>query len=110
MSDQCTCGHHADSSGFSAGLMLGLIIGGAGGYLLSTDKGQELLAKLKEEGGEKVKEFLDNPQIEGKLAELENVMQQARSVVNQAASQVAEATEDKSKKNFFQKHGLSLGK
>lgn len=101
-----------DSSGFAAGLMLGLIIGGAGGYLLNTDKGQELLDKLKAEFGDKLQGFTDNPDISKKLKDLEKTMLEAKAVVSQAANKVADATDDKSdsKKNFFQKHGLSLGK
>lgn len=101
----------SDSSGFSAGLLLGLIIGGAGGYLLSTEKGQELLASLKEGAGDKLKEFTSNPALADKLSELEGVMQQARQVVNQTASKVAESTaEPPKKKLFFSRSGLRLGK
>lgn len=110
MTRQCNCNHN-DSSGFSAGLMLGLIIGGAGGYYLSTDQGKEILDKLKGEAGEKVKEILDNPSVANKLADLEATMQQAREVVNQAATKVADVTaKSEPKKNFFQKMGVSLGK
>lgn len=111
MSDQSAS--NQDSSGFAAGLVLGLIIGGAGGYLLATDKGQELLTKLKEEAGDKWKDFVDNPALSDKLADLEHVMQQARQVVNQTATKVADATEPPArtpKKNFFQRMGSSLGK
>ncbi len=102
---------HSDSSGFATGFFLGLIVGGAGGYLFSTEKGQELITTLKEHGGEKLKEIVDNPALEDKLKELESTMQQARAVVNQAATQVAERTAPSPpKKSFFQKHGLSLGK
>jgi len=104
-------GANQDSSGFAAGLMLGLIIGGAGGYYLSTSEGREILEKLKGEAGEKVKEILDNPNVSGKLADLEATMQQAREVVNQAATKVKDATaKEAPKKNFFQRAGLSLGK
>lgn len=107
---QCNC-DHSDSSGFSAGLMLGLILGGAGGYYLSTPQGQDIVAKLKGEAGDKLKEMLDSPEISTKLAELESTMQEARAVINQTAVKVATATEVKEpKKTFFQRAGLSLGK
>ena len=100
-----------ESSGFAAGLMLGLIIGGAGGYLLNSEKGQELLDKLKEEFGDKLGGLLDNPSVSSKLADLEKTMNEAKAIVNETATKVADATASpEPKKNFFQKHGLSLGK
>lgn len=114
---------HSDSSGFATGFLLGLMVGGAGGYLLSTEKGQELVASLKEQGGEKLKSLTDNTELGDKLAELEETMQKAKSIleegkssakagIHEAATTVAEKTANgkSSKKNFFQKHGLTLGK
>lgn len=115
------CDHH-DSSGFTSGFLLGLIVGGAGGYLLTTEKGQALLAELKAASGDKLKEIADNPLIADKLADLEKTMAEARAAlksgsasarekVHQAAQQVAEVTssqEAKSKKNFFFKRGRAL--
>lgn len=100
-----------DNSGFAAGLMLGLIIGGAGGYLLNSEKGQELLETLKQEFGDKLHGLFDNPNVSAKLADLEETMQQAKALVNKTATKVADVTaSSEPKKNFFQKHGLSLGK
>lgn len=111
-----------DASGFASGFLLGLIVGGAGGYLLSTDKGQELIEELKENGGEKLKELAENPIIADKLAELERTMAQARATlqtsqstaqakVHDVATQIAQATApEQPKKTFFQRHGISLGK
>lgn len=122
MADCPHCSSRGDSSGFASGLLLGLILGGAGGYLLSTEKGQEILANLKENGGEKLKEIMDNPAIADKLADLESTMKQARATlenasadaqakIHDAASRVAEVTAPpEPKKTFFQKHGISLGK
>lgn len=101
---------------------MGLIVGGAGGYLLSTDKGKELIENLKENGGEKVKEIMANPVIADKLADLEKTMAQARASlqntqsdaqakVHEVASQIAEATAPaQPKKNFFKRMGETLGK
>ena len=116
--------YHSDSSGFTSGLLLGLIIGGAGGYLLSTEKGQELLESLKENAGEKLKELADNPALADKLSELEGVMQQARETLESgkksALTQVHEVAErvaletapptPKKRKNFFSRAGSRLGK
>jgi hypothetical protein len=115
---------HSDPSGFASGFLLGLIVGGAGGYMLSTDKGQELIESLKENGGEKVKEIMENPMIADKLADLEKTMAEARATlqntqtdatakVHDVAAQIAAATAPpvkEPKKNFFQRHGMSLGK
>lgn len=114
---------NADPSGFTAGLLLGLMLGGAGGYLLSTDKGKELLASLKENAGEKFKELAENPAIADKLADLEKTMAEAQSIlkntetdarekVHEVAARVAESTAARSapKKNFFHRMGAKLGK
>lgn len=117
MSDCPHCTDKHDSSGFTSGLFLGLIFGGAGGYLLSTDKGRQLLNTLKEGAGDKLQELADNPAISDKLAELEDTMRQARESVSettqsarerihQAAEEVARATEPekkKSKRTFFRR-------
>lgn len=104
-----------DSSGFTAGLLLGLVTGAASAhFLLSTDKGKELLNKLKENAGDAIKELGDNPALASKIADLQKTMDQARATINSAAEKVAVATESPKhsspKKNFFQKLGSSLGK
>ncbi len=112
-----------DSSGFASGFLLGLIVGGAGGYMLSTEKGQEIIESLKENGGEKVKEIMANPIIADKLADLEKTMAEARATmqktstqatarVHEVAAQVAAATAtpEPPKKNFFFRSGSPLGK
>lgn len=104
-----TCPNHSDSSGFTSGFLMGLIVGGAGGYLLSTEKGQELLSNLKENAGDKLSEVMDNPVIADKLADLETTMQEARETINSttkdaksrvhtAAQEVARVTEPPKKK------------
>lgn len=121
MSDCPHCQGSHDSSGFTSGFFLGLILGGAGGYLLSSDKGKEILDNLKELGGDKLKEITDSPMISDKLKELESTMaearaalesgsDQAREKIHQAAEQVAAATSDQptSKKLTFFKRGRSL--
>lgn len=110
----CTCGsHHNDSSGFTAGLLLGLVTGAASAHFLtSTKKGQELLTTLKANAGDAIKELGDNPALADKIADLQKTMDVARATINTAAERVAGATETKksTKKNFFQKMGASLGK
>lgn len=123
MSDCSHCSGRGDSSGFTSGLLLGLVLGGAGGYLLTTEKGQELLDNLKENAGDKIKELIDNPAIAEKLKDLETTMNDARatlanssldarSKIHTAASHVADLTapEPAPKKNFFKRMGESLGK
>lgn len=100
---------------------MGLIVGGAGGYLLSTEKGQELLSSLKENAGDKLSEVMDNPVIADKLADLETTMQQARetiestthdarSRVHTAAQEVAKVTQPvkTKKKNTFLRRGTPV--
>ena len=108
------CSHHNDSSGFTSGLLLGLVLGAAGTqFLNSTEKGQELLKNLKENAGDALKDLGDNPALADKIADLQQTMDKARETINSAAGRVAnatEATKHPTKKNFFQKMGASLGK
>lgn len=110
----CKCSNHNDSSGFTAGLLLGLVTGAASAhFLMSTEQGKELLAKLKENAGDALKEIGDNPALADKIADLQKTMDKARATINTAAGKVAEVTEPAKsppKKNFFQKMGASLGK
>lgn len=109
----CNCANHNDSSGFTAGLLLGLVTGAASAhFLMNTDKGKELLETLKENAGDAIKELGDNPALTDKIADLQKTMDKARATINNAAEKVAGATQTKkpTKKNFFQKLGASLGK
>ncbi len=103
-----------DGSGFTAGLLLGLVTGAASAhFLMNTEKGKELLATLKDNAGDAIKELGDNPILAGKIADLQKTMDAARATINTAAEKVAVATElpkHAPKKNFFQKLGASLGK
>ena len=112
MSD-CNCGQHHDASGFTSGLLLGLVLGAAGVHFLSSsDEGQEILSRLKESAGDTLKDLGENPVLSEKIQELQKTMDAARATINDAAEKVADATEKTkpSKKNFFQKMGASLGK
>ncbi len=108
----CQCDNHNDASGFTAGLLIGLVMGAASAHFLSnTEKGKELLESLKENAGDALKEIGDNPVLADKIADLQKTMDAARATINDAAEKVAEATDPKkpeSKKNFFQKMGASL--
>lgn len=109
----CNCASHSDSSGFTAGLLLGLVTGAASAhFLLNSDKGKELLATLKENAGEALKEIGENPALAAKIADLQKTMDAARATINSAAERVADATVSQKppKKNFFQRMGASLGK
>ncbi len=110
----CKCSTHQDSSGFTSGLLLGLVLGAAGvHFLTSSDEGKEILAKLKESAATTLKDLGENPALADKIADLQKTMDQARATINNAAEKVVEATEVKKpepKKNFFQKMGASLGK
>lgn len=110
----CKCGNNHDSSGFTSGLLLGVVLGAAGvHFLTSSDEGKQILSKLKESASDTLKDLGDNPILADKIADLQKTMDQARATINTAAERVAEATEDvkpSPKKNFFQKMGASLGK
>lgn len=115
----CKCANHNDSSGFTAGLLLGLVTGAASAhFLMNTEKGKELLETLKDNAGEAMEAIKDNPALADKIADLQKTMDKARATINQAAEKVADATEPVGarrgspahKKNFFQKLGASLGK
>ena len=110
----CACGDHHDSSGFTSGLLLGLVLGAAGIHFLSiSEEGKEILSKLKETAKDTMKDLGNNPKLASKIEELQKTMDQARATINSAAEKVAEATEvvkPSPKKNFFQKMGASLGK
>lgn len=122
MSDCKNCSANHDSSGFTSGLLLGVVLGAAGlHFLTSSEEGKTILAKLKENASETLKDLGDNPALADKIADLQKTMDQARATINNAAERVAEATdksaftspkhsEGGSKKNFFQKMGASLGK
>jgi hypothetical protein len=110
----CNCGKGHDSSGFTSGMLLGLVLGAAGVHFLSnSDEGKEILSKLKESTSNALKDLGENPALADKIADLQKTMDQARATINSAAEKVVEATEVKKpepKKNFFQKMGASLGK
>lgn len=117
------CQNSSGVSGFTSGFFLGLLVGGAGGYLLSTEKGKELLADLRENASDKLSELAENPLITDKLADLEKTMLEARSVIDatsqnakekihEATSSLADITAEpeKPKKNFFFQGGSPLNK
>jgi hypothetical protein len=110
----CSCAKNHDGTGFTAGLLLGLVTGAASAHFFTnTEKGRELLATLKENAGEALKDLGDNPALSEKIADLQKTMDQARQTINAAAEKVVDATEAPKhapKKNFFQKMGASLGK
>ena len=115
MSD-CTCSQHHDASGFTSGLLLGLVLGAAGVHFLSSsEEGKEILSRLKDSASDTLKDLGENPALTEKIQELQKTMDQARETINSAAERVADATEavpaaKSPKKNFFQKMGASLGK
>lgn len=110
----CKCGTRHDSSGFASGLLLGVVLGAAGVHFLSSsDEGKEILARLKENTSEALKDLGDNPALADKIADLQKTMDAARATINTAAEKVVEATEAKKpepKRNFFKNLGASLGK
>jgi hypothetical protein len=108
------CSNHQDSSGFTSGLLLGVVLGAAGlHFLTNSEEGKEILSKLKENASETLKDLGENPVLVDKIQELQKTMDAARATINSAAEKVAEATggvKPSPKKNFFQKMGASLGK
>ncbi|KKU89276.1 MAG: hypothetical protein UY18_C0001G0008 [Microgenomates group bacterium GW2011_GWF2_47_9] len=122
MTNSCPQCQSSGNSGFSAGVLLGIVLGGAGGYLLWSEKGQELLDSLKSGASEKILELAENPAIADKLADLETTMRQARatlqntaegaeSKIHSAATFIATSTAPTTpKKTFFRRMGASLGK
>lgn len=105
-----------DASGFTSGLLIGLIMGAAAAhYLENTEEGKDILATLKDRAGDALKEAKENPALAEKIAQLEETMNAARATINQAAEKVVEVTEEPvksapKKKNLFQKMGVSLKK
>lgn len=118
MTDCSNCSSNHDGSGFSSGLLLGLILGAAGIHFLnSSEDGKEILSRLKDSASKTLKDLGENPDLSDKIKELQKTMDVARATINSAAEKVAVATESPrhsasggSKKNFFQKLGSSLGK
>ena len=113
----CTCQSRHDSSGFTSGLLIGLVFGAAAAHFLNnTERGQEILANLKENASEALKDVSENPALVEKIADLQKTMEEARATINSAAERVAEATEPpvekpaEPKKNFFRSFGHTLGK
>lgn len=110
----CSCSNHHDGSGFTSGLLLGLILGATGVHFLSdSEEGKEILSRLKDSASETIKDLGENPALSDKIKELQKTMDAARATINTAAERVVEATETSKpipKKNFFQKMGASLGK
>lgn len=118
MSD-CQCSTNHDASGFTSGLLLGLVLGAGGIHFLETsNEGREILSKLKKSAGETLKDLGENEAISDKIADLQKTMDAARATINSAAEKVANATEPVGssrtapthKKNFFQRLGATLGK
>ncbi|MFZ2199973.1 MAG: YtxH domain-containing protein [Microgenomates group bacterium] len=114
MSDCKHCSDHHDSSGFTSGLLLGVVLGAAGvHFLTSSEEGKEILTRLKENASDTLKDLGENPALANKIADLQKTMDQARATINTAAEKIVVATETPKhhpKKNFFQKLGASLGK
>lgn len=113
--NDCSCSHHSDTSGFTSGLLIGLVAGAAAAHFLNnTERGQEILATLKENAGEALKEVGENPALAEKLEDLEKTVAAARATINSAAERVAAVTEPEKpaepKKNFFKSFGRTLGK
>jgi len=110
----CNCSNRHDSSGFTSGLLVGLVLGASGVHFLeSSDEGKEILNRLKENAGATLKDLGENPILAEKIQDLQKTMDVARATINTAAGRVVEATEIQKpipKKNFFQKMGASLGK
>jgi hypothetical protein len=105
-----------DASGFTSGLLIGLIVGAsAAHYLENTEEGKEILAALKDRASDALHDAKENPALAEKIAQLEATMNAARATINQAAEKVVEVTEEPvksapKKKNLFQKMGVSLKK
>lgn len=101
---------HYDRSGFNLGMMLGLIAGAAAGYFFTTDKGKELLHNLTDNAQGALESIASSEAVQEKIAQTEEVLEQARVAVNEKASALARATEapvDR-KPHFFQRRGSSL--
>jgi hypothetical protein len=62
-----------DQSGFAAGLLLGLVIGGAGGYFLTTPQGRALLKQLTEQAGDKFEDLKKTEIFQSLVSKLETL-------------------------------------
>ena len=103
---------HHDKSGFTSGMFMGVVVGAAVGYYLSTEQGKELLARFTEKASGKIQEISKDENIDDAIQVIEEKVEQAREAVNEAAGKVAEATtktpKAAPKPRFFQRSGNPL--
>ncbi len=83
-----------NNSGFTLGLLVGIVAGAAVGYFATTDKGKEILEKLADNAGlvlDNVKDKLEENQIvQDKLAAAQEAIDQAKEVVGESVQKVTE--------------------
>ncbi|MEI6690217.1 MAG: YtxH domain-containing protein [bacterium] len=107
-------------SGFSSGFLLGLVIGGAGGYFLTTDEGRALLKTLTSQFGDKLQDLEGNDTVKllvSKVNEFQveknEALDVAREKVNEVATRVVESTSNAKppvKRHLFFSGGSPLKK
>ena len=101
---------HHDRSGFGSGMFMGVILGAAVGYFLSTKQGKIILANWSDKAHDKIDELKHDENIGDALQTIEEKVAQVKEVVNEAASKVTESTGDpaKPKPRLFKRSGSPL--
>jgi hypothetical protein len=101
MTDQLATPNLKDQSGFSAGFLLGLAVGGAGGYFLSSPHGRSILKNLSPTIKDKLKELENNENVQDLINNLSGLMEAG-------AEKIEETKEATPPKRFFFSGGSPL--
>lgn len=81
----------SDQSGFASGFLLGLVVGGAGGYFLTTNQGRKLLKDLTAQAGDKFESLKDLELVQNLLSKLDNLPTSEEEVINLAKAKLGAA-------------------
>lgn len=101
MSTNSTTTTNSEPSGFAAGFLLGLVVGGAGGYFLTTPQGRQLLKELSAEASTHLDSLQDNEVLHTILDKIQNLpnstelVEVTKDQVHTLASRVADSTAPK---------------
>lgn len=93
------------SSGFGAGMMLGLVLGVGATLFLQTDSGKKLLKDLKSKTEEAVDELSENELVQQKLEQARQAVLEAKKTLEtyKSHSNNQKTSKNKEKRFFTQK-------